>query len=193
MNRSRRQTRLARRPTKQQRERRASKLQQGSKCKGQGGEEQQPWALHRVYPRGNGKKGEWAYPRKKAAAEKAPSAPLASAPSLQSERGRTESQRAAVRGSEGGAGEASVGPRVQCSGEACTQNLRRRDHRPRNPALPHPRHRPPLPPGAALQRPRRAPPRSSRERLRARETAVAAVAATLRQRRSRRLLPGSPP
>ena len=191
MNRSRRQTRLARRPTKQQRERRASKLQQGSKCKGQGGEDQQPWALHRVYPRGNGKKGEWAYPRKKAAAEKAPSAPLASAPSLQSERGRTEGQRAAVRGSEGGAGEASVGPRVQCSGEACTQNLRRRDHRP--PALPHPRHRPPLPPGAALQRPRRTPPRSSRERLRARETAVAAVAAALHQGRSWRRLPGSPP
>ena len=187
MNRSRRQTRLARRPTKQQRERRASKLQQGSKCKGQGGEEQQPWALHRVYPRGNGKKGEWAYPRKKAAAEKAPSAPLASVPSLQSERGRTEGQRAAVRGSEGGAGEASVGPRVQCSGEACTQNLRRRDHRPRNPALPHPRHRPPLPPGAALQRPRRAPPRSSRKCWRAKGMAEAAAA--LHQGRSRRLLP----
>ena len=191
MNRSRRQTRLARRPTKQQRERRASKLQHGSKCKGQGGEEQQPWALHRVYPRGNGKKGEWAYPRKKAAAEKAPSAPLASAPSLQSERGRTEGQRAAVRGSEGGAGEASVGPRVQCSGEACTQNLRRRDHRP--PALPHPRHRPPLPPGAALQRPRRAPPRSSRKGRRAKGMAAAAVAAALHQGRSWRRLPGSPP
>ena len=192
MNRSRRQTRLARRPTKQQRERRASKLQQGSKCKGQGGEEQQPWALHRVCSWAR-KEGRAHVPaKKKAAAEKAPSAPLASAPSLQSERGRTEGQRAAVRGSEGGAGEASVGPRVQCSGEACTQNLRRRDHRP--PALPHPRHRPPLQPGAALQRPRRAPPRSSRNGWRAKGmAAAAAAAAALHQGRSWRRLPGSPP